>query len=387
MLRSCSHCASPSSVERRSGQRLYVGITTVASSDRLLADTVGMPSPLISVVIPCYGRPERLRQLLKQLASQDLPQVDFEVVVVDDGSPAPIDITGPARELPEQLRVLRTPNRGPARARNAGAAVAHSPLLLFIDDDMSIPTDFLRVHREVQEQVSGGLVTVQFDWAFDGSGSFQKWYEQRVREWEGQRRGLKEGDILLVPPQSCTTANLSLPLDLFRRAGGFSERFRNAGCEDQDLALRLAAEGVKSYLTCQTRAVHMDGHATLPAFCARQRRGAVDTVLLVARQLARDPAYDLPDVAITAAPLSRRDDLSALAKKLARSAVASRWVSAAAFAAAALLDDRLPEPVLSRGYDVIIASHVQSGWREGLRAYGDAAAAIQAEALSASATP
>jgi len=44
-------------------------------------------APRISVVIPTYAKGETLEKVLRRLEAQTLPRDDFEVVVVDDGSP------------------------------------------------------------------------------------------------------------------------------------------------------------------------------------------------------------------------------------------------------------------------------------------------------------
>lgn len=46
-------------------------------------------APLVSVVIPTYGRPEFLPDAVESVASQTYPNV--ELVVVDDHSPDPVE--------------------------------------------------------------------------------------------------------------------------------------------------------------------------------------------------------------------------------------------------------------------------------------------------------
>ena len=90
---------------------------------------------LLSVVLPTYQRPERLRQAARSILGQDYPSI--ELVVVDDGSSA---------ETAEVLDELTTEDRrviglrldeslGSSGARNAGLAVASGELVAFCDDD------------------------------------------------------------------------------------------------------------------------------------------------------------------------------------------------------------------------------------------------------------
>jgi len=72
--------------------------------------------PTFSVVIPTYRRPERLVACLRSLAALDYPRDRFEVIVVDDGSGAPVK-TPP---LPLDPAACRTRHRAQSR-RGAGS--------------------------------------------------------------------------------------------------------------------------------------------------------------------------------------------------------------------------------------------------------------------------
>jgi len=90
-------------------------------------------NPRVSVVIPTHNRAAMLERALQSVLAQTYP--DFEVIVVDDGSAEPV--AGMVERLCDpRLRVLRLePNRGVARARNAGIAEARGDWIAFLDDD------------------------------------------------------------------------------------------------------------------------------------------------------------------------------------------------------------------------------------------------------------
>jgi glycosyltransferase involved in cell wall biosynthesis len=91
--------------------------------------------PLVSVVLPTYDRPRRLREAVDSVTDQTYGPI--ELVVVDDASPTP------AREvLPDTLNrdvrlrhVCHTENRGANAARNTGIKAATGELVSFLDDD------------------------------------------------------------------------------------------------------------------------------------------------------------------------------------------------------------------------------------------------------------
>jgi hypothetical protein len=88
-----------------------------------------MNSPRLSIIIPTYNRPHLLPQAVDSALAQTIE--DFEVIVVDDASPQPIN-------LPQHpwLQVIRLPeNKGPSAARNMGAKAAKGRWVTFLDDD------------------------------------------------------------------------------------------------------------------------------------------------------------------------------------------------------------------------------------------------------------
>jgi glycosyltransferase involved in cell wall biosynthesis len=87
-----------------------------------------------------------LARCLEALAKQGFPPARFEVIVVDDGStdgtPALVErLTG---ALPIEVRLVRQPRpRGANAARNRGVREARGDLLVFIDDDVLTPEEWL----------------------------------------------------------------------------------------------------------------------------------------------------------------------------------------------------------------------------------------------------
>lgn len=88
--------------------------------------------PLVSVIIPTYNRTGLLRQTLQSIQQQTFR--DFEVIVVDDGTPGEEN-----RRLCESLanvRYVKIDNTGgPIRPRNIGIGMATGNYVAFVDDD------------------------------------------------------------------------------------------------------------------------------------------------------------------------------------------------------------------------------------------------------------
>lgn len=92
--------------------------------------------PLVSVVIPTYGRSEQLPGAIGSVAGQTYGNV--ELLVVDDGSPVPVSETLSDRSFdhPGSMTVIRhDENRGANVARNTGIRAADGEYVAFLDDD------------------------------------------------------------------------------------------------------------------------------------------------------------------------------------------------------------------------------------------------------------
>lgn len=114
--------------------------------------------PRASVIVATYNRPARLRRMLHALASQDLPLEEFEVVVVDDGSPQPLAHIAEAFAGSLQITLHRQSNAGPAVARNTAISLANAPFIVMLDDDCEPASNWLSVMIKALEANPDAMV-------------------------------------------------------------------------------------------------------------------------------------------------------------------------------------------------------------------------------------
>ena len=94
-------------------------------------------TPMVSVVLPTYGRLPLLRQAVASVVGQTFG--DWELIIVDDGS------TDDTREYLEavddpRVRPLRLEHRGITSARSSGLGLARGKWVAFLDsDDLWLP--------------------------------------------------------------------------------------------------------------------------------------------------------------------------------------------------------------------------------------------------------
>ncbi len=98
--------------------------------------------PQFSVIVPAHGRPRWLSEAIASVLQQTVR--DFEVIVVDDASPEPVEVPHDPR-----VRVVRREaNGGPAAARNTGMEHARGAYLTFLDDDDAFAPERLAIGRQ-----------------------------------------------------------------------------------------------------------------------------------------------------------------------------------------------------------------------------------------------
>src|SRR6266508_28055 len=93
-----------------------------------------MSSPLLSVVLCTFNRADVVVRTLDAVLAQE--GIDFEVVVVDDGSTdATPETLAAVAERDRRVRPVRQANAGLSVARNTGLAAAAGAWVVFLDDD------------------------------------------------------------------------------------------------------------------------------------------------------------------------------------------------------------------------------------------------------------
>ncbi|MGI9823135.1 glycosyltransferase family 2 protein [Agromyces sp. Marseille-Q5079] len=117
----------------------------------------------VSVVIPTYCSGDELDRTIGSLDAQTLPQAEFEVIMIDDGSPdGTYDrLRGFASTRPN-YRVSRIENSGwPSRPRNIGIGLADGEYVLFMDHDDEIAPETLAVAWELGSRNDADAVNLK----------------------------------------------------------------------------------------------------------------------------------------------------------------------------------------------------------------------------------
>ena len=182
--------------------------------------------PTVSVIIPCFNQGRFLDAAVDSVLAQSVD--DVEIIVVNDGTtdPATTDLLRDYRR--PKTRVLTTPNRGVAAARNAGIAVASGRYLCALDaDDLVAPRYFEKA-----------VALLNADPALAFVSSWLETFGDESWIWKQERCDLP---ALLRECTVCTAALVRVAV--VRSVGGYDERMPIQGYEDWDLWLRIVEAG------------------------------------------------------------------------------------------------------------------------------------------------
>lgn len=244
----------------------------------------------VTVVVPVRDNPEGLRRLLDALG-------DVPVIIVDDGSAEPVVVERPG------VQVIRfDENRGPAAARNAGAAAADTDFVAFLDSDVVPDTDWLTVLLTHFSDPSVAVVApriVGLRGLLDRRASLAERYENG---WSSLDMGPEE---CAVVPGTRVPYVPSASMVVRRSAFcGFDESLRVA--EDVDLCWRVHAAGWRIRYDPVARVAH-DHRTSLRSVLARRCFYGTGAAYLAARhgERAAPMVMSIPMAAALIALLSR----------------------------------------------------------------------------------
>jgi len=111
---------------------------------------------MISVIVPVYRVEKYIEACMRSVLAQSYR--DFEVILVDDGSP------DKSAQIAEALleadgtisyQIIHTPNRGVSAARNTGLSKACGSYVVMVDSDDVLSPDFLRELADMMKRKPG----------------------------------------------------------------------------------------------------------------------------------------------------------------------------------------------------------------------------------------
>ena len=179
--------------------------------------------PSVTVVVPCFNAGGLLQETLNSV----LPALEqgMEVVVVNDGS-TDLETLTILHNIDPRMRVLHTPNRGLAAARNTGIRAAKGRYIFPLDADDLAHLPFLNSAQTLLDANSNFDVV---------AGDYEKFGAEQGRvhcRWDPARQWYVNG----------ITASSMFRKSVWETTGGYDETM-NEGYEDWEFWLSALASG------------------------------------------------------------------------------------------------------------------------------------------------
>ncbi|HAC64758.1 MAG TPA: glycosyltransferase [Cyanothece sp. UBA12306] len=230
-----------------------------------------MNYPFISVIIPTYRREEPLKDTLEDLLQQDYP--NFEILVIDQTLNHQPEIQAYLEKLASSQKItwFRVNWASLPGARNYGVRRAKGRIILFIDDDVQLPSEYLLSHGRIyQEKTEVGAVAGRVLDRMKLSDSQKLNNDDSIYTLdflppEAMDPGIAWYHIDLVhttqPQQVISTrgCNMSFRREIFNQYNiWFDERFRGSAVrEESDFCLRLRETKYKIWYDPKAYLVHL----------------------------------------------------------------------------------------------------------------------------------
>lgn len=315
---------------------------------------------LISVVVPTHNRADSLALTLDNLALQNFDKA-WEVIIVNNNCTDDTDRVVESRreKFPAPLSLVHEAKPGASATRNRGARSARGKYLIFIDNDILTPPDFLNRHLNALEKYAGCWIVGQAINLPEQENTIFGKYRKHLFPKVSESESVRETDGI-------TGQNVSMPREQFEALGGFDENFHVASGEDRELALRAQIIGIKILFDPANAVYHNDWAGTsIRDYCRRQRI-YTQTEPIFWQKYGDD--YVRPEmVRKNLPPVLKKDGLKLFAWKNFKKALSSDAGQSAIINVCEISEKILPAPaVLWRLYHLAIAGAIYRGFQEGL---------------------
>jgi len=207
--------------------------------------------PVVSIIIPALNEESKIERTLCSLKNQSIDGENIELIVVDNGS------TDHTVEIANKLadQVLVKPNCTVGAARNHGARIAKSGILVCTDADCEFEPEWLetgiRLLKENPDTAFGGGLKAPSD--------EKSWIEEY---WILNQSGTS------VQQQDLLGSCIFIRKGNFTLVSGFDEKTTSG--EDSDISEKLRKSGVKICISPKLSVIHRGSPKNLYSFTKRQ---------------------------------------------------------------------------------------------------------------------
>ena len=194
--------------------------------------------PVVSIVIPAFNCEKTIAKCLDSILN--LWYHPLDVIIVDDGS---TDNTPHILKQYPDIRVFKTPNTGPSRARNLGIEHAAGEFVAFTDADCIVREDWINeLFRGFSDPSVGGVGGDQQ--SPKDEHPFGKIVHSFMKT-VGFISDYMKTARTMIRTQHNPTCNVMYRKEVLEEAGGFDEKLWPG--EDVDIDLKITRNGYKLF--------------------------------------------------------------------------------------------------------------------------------------------
>ncbi len=222
-----------------------------------------MASPVVTVLIPTFQRPDSLARAIRSVFTQDRAELIQEIAVVDndpDGSAfATVEALRPSSVL--ALLYIHAPPPGVATARNAGLAATSAPYVAFLDDDEEADASWLGALFDVHQRFGADVTFGPVQGRTPGADPWKRPYLERFFSRTGPAQS---GVIQHV--HGCGNSMMTRATAL-QGPAPFDIRANHTGGEDDILFARLKVQNACFAWAAEAKVdEHAPAHRTTLAY-------------------------------------------------------------------------------------------------------------------------
>lgn len=191
--------------------------------------------PTFSVVVPSYNVEHAIDKCIESLLSQNYPQEQLSIIVVDDKSTDETLNIANNYKNNDQIKIVKHfKNRGLSAARNSGIKASNSEIVGFLDSDMVVKNDWASIFAN--ELSNNGVVA-----CMGGMKLAESLIENKLDKflYNPKRGVLKHGEHVPIRFKWFLLNNSAVKRKAIDEIGYFDETISSYGGEDTDFAIRL----------------------------------------------------------------------------------------------------------------------------------------------------
>ncbi|HKY20052.1 MAG TPA: glycosyltransferase family A protein, partial [Vicinamibacterales bacterium] len=174
-------------------------------------------APLVSVIIPAYKVAAYIHETLDAIFAQTFS--DYEVVIVNDGSPDTAQLEAALEPYRSRIVYFRQENQGAAEARNVALRAARGELVAFLDaDDLWLPHYLAEQVAFLRDNPSYDLVYADAEMFGDPAFEGRRYMEFARSEGEVTFESLLRAECNLITSGVVARRQIILDVGLFDRA-------------------------------------------------------------------------------------------------------------------------------------------------------------------------